>query len=116
MHEEYPFFRQGKGRVLSVIMHAVVRVVREPGKMKQVARVVAVNEVNRQSQPEDRMQRGGRYEVAAVQYGLRTQRFCLPGGRSERLAVVVAVGDDADSQITSFPSAAGILARNIPAI
>ena len=35
-----------------------------------------------------------------MQYRLSAKRFCLPDGRGERLAVVVAVGDDADFQAT----------------
>jgi len=39
-----------------------------------------------------------------VQHCLRTERFRLGDSGGERLAMVVAVGDNADFQITSLPS------------
>jgi hypothetical protein len=48
----------------------------------------------------DRVQRGGRHQVAAVQCRPIAKRFRLRDGRGERLATVVAVGNDADFQAT----------------
>ena len=39
-----------------------------------------------------------------MQYRLSAERFRLHDGRGERLAMVVAVGNDADFQVISFPS------------
>jgi len=70
----------------------------ESGQVIHVSRVVAVNQVNRQLQSDDRMQRGGRHQIAAVQHCLSAERFCFRDRRRERLAMVVAVGDNADFQ------------------
>jgi hypothetical protein len=63
-----------------------------------------VYQVDRQLQVEDRMQRGGRHQITAMQHRLGAQRFRLRDGCGERLAMVVAVGDNADFQ-TSPPRA-----------
>jgi hypothetical protein len=99
VHQKDPPLRQGEGCVLAVVVHAVRGLLRESVQVKQVTCIVAVNQVDRQSQSDDRVQRGGRNQVAAVQYRLRTERFCLRDCRGERFAMVVAVGDDADFQI-----------------
>jgi hypothetical protein len=39
-----------------------------------------------------------------MQYRLGAERFCLSDGRGERLAMVVAVGNDADLQIPPPPA------------
>jgi hypothetical protein len=57
-----------------------------------------VNQVDWQFQPDDRMQGGRRHQVTAMQHGLSAERFGLGHGRGERLAMVVAVGDNADFQ------------------
>ncbi len=66
--------------------------------MECVARVVAVNQMDGQFQSDDRVQRGWRYQIAAVQHRAGAKRPCLGDGRGERLAMVVAVGNDADFQ------------------
>ena len=98
MHQEYRPLRQEQGAILAVIMNAVGGLLREPGKVKQIARVVAVYQVDRQPQSDDRVQGGGRNQVAAVEDRLSAERFRLGDGRRERLAMVVAVGNDADFQ------------------
>jgi hypothetical protein len=57
-----------------------------------------VNQVDRQSQSDDSVQRGRRHQIAAVQHRLGAKRFRLRDSRGERLAMVVAVGDNADFQ------------------
>lgn len=98
VHHEYPTLREVEGSVLPVIMHAVCVLLRKPGQVKQVARIVAVDQVDRQAHVNDRMQGGRRNQIAAVQHHLGAERFCLRDGGGERLAVVVAVGDNADLQ------------------
>jgi hypothetical protein len=68
--------------------------------VKHIARIVAVNQVDRQAQVKDRMQRGRRHQIAAVQHCLSAKRFRLRDSGGERLAMVVAVGNDADFQAT----------------
>lgn len=72
--------------------------------MKQIASVVAVNQVDRQAQVDDRMQRGRRHEIAAMQHRLGAKGFRLRNGGGEQLAMVVTVGDDADFQAAPPPA------------
>ena len=66
--------------------------------MEQITGVVAVDQVDRQTEADNRVQRRGCDQVSAVQHRFSTERFCLGDCGSERLAMVVAVGDDADFQ------------------
>lgn len=59
-----------------------------------------MNQVDRQLQPDDGVQGGRGNQVATVQYRLGAERFRLGDSRGERLAMVVAVGYDADFQAT----------------
>jgi hypothetical protein len=72
---------------------------REPGQVIEIAGVVAVYEVYRQSQSDDGVQGRGRHQIAAVQHGRCPERLGFSDCRCERLAVVVAVGNDADLQV-----------------
>ena len=62
-----------------------------------------MNQVDRQSQSDDRVQRGWRHQIAAVQHCLSAERFRLRDGCCKWLAMIVAVRDNADFQMTSFP-------------
>ena len=55
-----------------------------------------MNQVDRQLQPDDGVQGGRGNQVTTVQYRLGAERFRLGHSRGERLAMVVAVGYDAD--------------------
>jgi hypothetical protein len=65
-------------------------------EMEQVAGVVAVDQMDRQPDVEDGVQRRRRDQVAAVQHGLGSKGLCFGGGGGEGLAMIVAVGNDAD--------------------
>jgi hypothetical protein len=71
---------------------------RESAKAHDVAGVVAVDQVYRQSELDDRVQRRGRDQVTTVQDCLGAQGLGFGDCRGERLAMVVAVGNDADLQ------------------
>jgi hypothetical protein len=58
--------------------------------------------MDRQAHADDRVQGGRRHQVAAVENGLRPERLGLLDRGGKRLAMVVAVGDDADFQV-GFP-------------
>jgi hypothetical protein len=98
MDHENPPVGQFQGRVLAVVLEAVLGLVRPLRKVEQVTRVIAVNQVDWQTQADDGMQGGRRHQIAAVQHGLSAQRFRFRNSRGERLAMIVAVGDDADFQ------------------
>jgi hypothetical protein len=57
-----------------------------------------VNQVDRHTQADDRVQRRWRDQIPAVQHRLRAEGLCLGDCGGERLAMVVTVGDDADLQ------------------
>lgn len=97
--QEYAPLRQLQVRVLPIIVDMRV-LLHELGKVEQVARIVAVNQVDRQAQVYDRVQSGGRHQIAAVQHYLSAKRFGLLYSGGKRFAVVVAVGDNADFQAT----------------
>jgi hypothetical protein len=104
VHQEYAPLRESQGRVLAVIMHAVGRVLREPGQVKQIARIVAVYQVDRQPHADDRVQRRGRDQIAAMQHHPCTEGFCFRDSRGERPAVIMTVGDDTDFQTAPPPA------------
>ena len=104
VHQKYLPLREEQGPVLAVIMNAVAGLLRKPGKVKQVACVVAVNQVDRQAQSDYGVQRGGRNQVTTVQYRLSAECFRLRDGRRKRLAMVVTVGNDADFQVSPLES------------
>jgi hypothetical protein len=58
-------------------MDAVFGCLREPAQVEQVAGVVAVNQVYRQAQRDDRLQGRRRHQITAVQHNLRAERFRL---------------------------------------
>ena len=82
-----------------MVVHAVGGLVREAGQDEHVARIVAVNHVDRQFELDDRMQSGRGDQVPAVQYCLGAQCFCLGDGGSQPFPMVVAVGDNADFHV-----------------
>ena len=70
----------------------------EAAEMKEVAGVVAVDQVDRQAQADDRTQGRGCDQISAVQHRMCAQGLCLGNGGGERLTMVVAVGDNTDLQ------------------
>jgi hypothetical protein len=71
---------------------------REPGQVVEIAGVIAVDQVDRQPESDDRMQRGRSDQVAAVQDRAGAERFRFCDRRGQGFTVVVAVGDDANFQ------------------
>lgn len=96
--QEYPPLHQRQGTVLPIVMKAVAGFLCPSGKVEEVARVVAVNQMDRQFQTDDRMQGRRRDQIAAMQHCLGAELFRFGNGGSERFAVIVTVGDDADFQ------------------
>ena len=100
MHDEDSPARELEGGILPVIEHLSGAFLRKAGQIKQIAGVISVNHVNGQAQPKNRMQRGWRDEVTAVQHNLRTEGLGLGNGGREGLAMIVTIGDNADLQVT----------------
>lgn len=97
--QEYPPLRQLQVRILPIVVDMRV-LLHEFGKVEQVAGIVAMNQVDLQSQVDNRVQSGGRHEIAAVQHRQSAKRFGLFYSGGKRFAVVVAIGDNADFQAT----------------
>lgn len=72
----------------------------EAAQADKVARVVAVDQVNRQAELDDRVQRRGSDQVPAVQDRLGAEGLGFRDSSGKRLAMVVAVGNDTDLQGT----------------
>jgi hypothetical protein len=98
VNDEYASALERDESILPVVPDLVLGRLGEPAQTEEIARVIPVNQVDGQSQRDDRIQRGRSHQIAAVQHGLRAERFRLCYGSGERLAVVVAVGNDADLQ------------------
>ncbi len=75
---------------------------RDAAQVIQVAGIVSVDHVNRQAELGDRVQGGGRNQIAAMQHHLGAEAFCLGDGGGQQAAVVVRVGDEADFHVAEI--------------
>jgi hypothetical protein len=69
---------------------------RQLGRGKKIASVVAMNDMHRQFEFLQHAQRGGCYHVTAMQHGLGTMPLGVLHGMFEQTPVIVAIGKQAD--------------------
>jgi hypothetical protein len=98
-HEDSPS-RQYQRSVLPVVLQLVPGLLRPSGQEEQVAGIVAMNQMDGQSQSDDGVQGGRGYQVATMEYGLRTKRLGFGDRCGERFTMVMAVGNYADFQVS----------------
>ena len=82
--------------VLTVVVHAVFRFVRQFRQVIQIALVVAVHQMDRQPERDDRVQRRRRHQIAAVNDSFGAERFGVRDRGGEVTTVVMGIGNDAD--------------------
>ncbi len=96
MHQEDFSAGQFDAGILTVECHQAAGHVGDARHHVEIAVVVAVDDMHRQSQGLENAERAGRHDVAAVQYGFGAFQFGGAYRRFEQRPVVVAVGNDAD--------------------